>query len=208
VILVRIELVRMGLVLDRIRIYIKPGCLVSVESFNHVGHRALGNRCAQGGILSNGQRGFGCSSTIGVLVKFPVLITEVYLAISVTTISPQCPQHHTDEDTGSNQTNHQKSAGDSTRVGEKPATNVSDRYRCKQETYPCFAVPMPPEPEPPEGLEITAVTVTEPSEPVTVNAVGEKMLVLGMTLVAGVLVEEESCVDWLVEDISCEEENC
>lgn len=68
---------------------------------------------------------------------------------------------------------------------------------------------MLPKPDPPEGPETTAVTVSEPAKPVDVNAVGELMLVL--SLIGEELVKELNSVDWLLnEDVcGCEEvENC
>lgn len=73
------------------------------------------------------------------------------------------------------------------------------------------------EPEPPEGLETTAVTVTNvPSEPVDVNVVRLcvcvcvcelRLVVLVVSLVTKELVEEEVvCVGWLLDAVFCNEE--
>jgi hypothetical protein len=116
--LVRVELARLGLILCRIKIYVGYDCLVSVEPFNHIGRSAFQGRFAS----YWGKRGIGGGSTVVGLVEFLVFIIEVGLVTSATTISPQCPQHGTNEDTSSNQTNHQESTRDSTSVSEKPAT--------------------------------------------------------------------------------------
>ena len=67
------------------------------------------------------------------------------------------------------------------------------------------------EPEPPEGLETTAVTVNnDPSEAVDVNVV--RLCELGPLLVVSLVTKElvgvGVCDGWLLDDVSCDEAFC
>jgi len=97
-----------------------------------------------------------------------------------------------------------------TPVPTRPTTRKVPATAPVLEKKPWFAVLMGPEPEPPEGLETTAVTVNnEPSVPVDVNVIRvcDLKLVLVVSLVTKELAEEKVCVDWLVVDVvSCNDE--
>ena len=101
---------------------------MSVELFNHVGCGARRNRHVQCIIMRGRQRGFRGSTAVSCLVEFSVLLIEIDLITFATVISPQSPQECTYEDTGSNETNYQKSASNGTSVGKKPATNMNKLY--------------------------------------------------------------------------------